>query len=204
LDKNKVIIVLALIVIIAVAFTTTSYFYIHKNQSPTHLIFSMPQTVYVSGINISPTIYSPQNNIAILNEAASFNVTVFNYTNDSLVVKLSVIGDDNLLHNESLNVSNQSIINMILREKISYSGLWLVTASSNNTRIGSTYSFQTVTNAEEANTQINSLSNLTNQQNSTDWSNTLALLAIISNMIIGVIALIISILSYRRKKTEPD
>ena len=131
------------------------------NNNPKHTIWSGTQYGFqsISGINISPTIYSPQNNIAILNELAIFNVTIYNYADDTLVVKLSVIGDDNLVYNESFNISNQSVRTMIVSEKISYSGLWLVTAASNDTRMGSTYSFQAVTNAEEANGQINSESN---------------------------------------------
>jgi hypothetical protein len=205
MDKNKAIIVLSLITIIVVASTVTLYVYVQNNAHRGYLITSNIVTGYVSGVNISPNIYSPQSNIAILNEAASFNVTVFNYTNESLVVKLSVIGDDNLLYNESFNVSNQSVSSMIVREKISYSGLWLVTASTNNTRMGvATYSFQTVTNAVEANAQINYLSNAMNQQNSTNFSNTLALAAIVISIIFGVVTSIISVLSYRRKRTEPD
>ena len=204
MDKNKAIIVLSLIAIIAVASTVTLYIYVQNNAQKGYLMTSNRVTVYVSGVNISPSIYSPQSNIAILNEAASFNVTVCNYTNDSLDVKLSVIGDDNLLYNETFNVPNQSINNMMVRETLCYSGLWLVTASSNDTRIRATYSFVTLTNVEEANAQISLVSNSVNQQNSINWSNTLALLAIVSNTIIGVVALILSTFSYRRKRAEPD
>lgn len=204
MNKNQAIVVLSLIVIIAVAFMVTLYIYV-QNSGHKKPIWSLPSgPVYVSGINISPSIYSPQNNIAVLNELASFNVTVFNYTNETLDVKVSVIGDDNLLYNESFNVSHQSVNTKIVYEKLSYTGLWLVTASSNNTRMGSTYSFQTLTNAEEANAQISALSNVTNQQNSTNWSNTLTLLAIVSNTIIGVAALTIAVYSLKKKKTESD
>jgi hypothetical protein len=123
----------------------------------------------------------------------------------TLAVKISVIGNNNLLYNETLNISNGTTSSKIINQPLCYDGLWLVTASSNDTRMRSeTYSFQTVTNAEEANTEINTLTNIANQQKSSDWTNTLALIAIIESTAFGLVALSISILFYRKKKVEPE
>jgi hypothetical protein len=206
-DKNKAIIVLSLIFVITVASAVTLYSYVQNSRHTITIISCHLTVANVSGINISPTIFSPQNNLAILNEAASFNFTVWNFYNDSLDVKLSVIGDDNLLYNESFNVPSQSMSSMIVRKTLCYSGLWLVTASTNDTTIGATYSFQTLTNAQEAYEKINYLANVANQQNSSNLSNTLALINDVINAAVGVTAvaaLIIAIFAYRRKRVDPE
>ncbi|MCW4001498.1 MAG: hypothetical protein NWE93_14805 [Candidatus Bathyarchaeota archaeon] len=204
LTKENAKIALSVVVIISFLLIA-AFLYLKTTEQHYELISSNSVECNVSGINISPSIYSPQNNLAILNEEASFDITTYNYTNDTLEVKLSIIGNDNIVYTENINISAKSEYNRYLRQTISYTGLWLVTASSNNTRMFATYSFQTVTNAQEANMQINSEMMYLNQQNSSDWSNTLASIAILVSVVsvainFGVLGL--NFLRYRKNNKK--
>jgi hypothetical protein len=206
LNKRKVALALVLTVIVGIAFGGALYFLVSNyflNTSPKYIYLSSNiVTVYVSGINISPTIYSPQKNIAILNDQADFNVTVANYTNESIVAKVSIIADDRNVYNCSFDVSNGTIFSKIIYQRLYYTGLWIVTATSNDTRLGSAYSFMTVTNVDEANSQINALENTSKQQNSNDLANTLSIISIVSSTATATALIVLSILPYRRKKAN--
>lgn len=154
----------------------------------------------ISGVNISPTIYSPQNNLAILNEFSSFNFTAYNYSNETWNVIISVIANNDELFSDQFSVPNQSIISKVVHQELCYVGPWLIKAISNETRASTSYAFVTVANIQEADTQIKATENVQNQQNSANLANTISIIALIVSTITGSIAIVISILSYRRKR----
>jgi hypothetical protein len=148
---------------------------------------------------INPTIYSPNDNIGILNEQATFNITIHNSHKENLEVKIQISGDGNVIVNDTHIIPPESTDNEVIVQKLSYTGLWVVRVLSQDPKIGETYSFTTLTNNVEADGQIYALKNTQNQQDLSTYAIIISVAGLISSVAI-------SCLSYfkPRKRLESD
>ena len=152
-----------------------------------------------AAVKIYPSIYSPHNSIGILNEEASFNITIRNPSKQNLILDMQITTNGNLVWNDTFVVLPESTNSTVVTQKLSYTGLWLVSVTSKDAKIGDTYSFMTLTNSVDANMQINALNEAMSNQGSSNWSNTIQVLGIVLSTIMSSIALVLSVRNSRKK-----
>lgn len=75
-------------------------------------------------VKISPFIYSPHDNIGVLNEQAMFNITIKNPYKENLQVTTQISYDGNGLFNNTRVIAPESTDTESISQKLSYTGLW--------------------------------------------------------------------------------
>jgi len=128
---------------------------------------------------IKAKIYSPDNNIGVLNEEGVFDITIENHVNTTRTFAVIIDADGHVLFNETVAIGAVSSRNLTITQKLIFTGLWAIELQENG-RIIDSYSFTTLTNKAEADMQINQLNNVR-------FNNNLSLAAtIISSLSLGV------------------
>jgi hypothetical protein len=129
--------------------------------------------------SIKARIYSPDNNIGVLNEEGIFNITIQNHVNIPRTFTVIIDADGHMLLNETITTEAMASRNLTITQKLIFTGLWTIKLQENG-RIIDSYSFITLTNKVEADMQINQLNNM-------KFNNTLSLVAtIVSLLSLGV------------------
>jgi len=148
------------------------------------------------GVTITPTIYSSENNIGVLNELAIFKMKIWNELPTPEDLEITVTANDEVILNKTITIDANSSRNETVTQKVSNIGMWIVRANHKQETIDS-YSFKTLTNTIEADIEIEALENIRKSAN----ESSIILLVGIGGLIVGIITII---LKYRKKdKNKP-
>ena len=133
-------------------------------------------------VKIFPDIYSQENNVGILNQEATFIINVKNPTNSSLSVKVSITGDGNsVLVNSPHIIAPNGGNNIEIKQKLSYTGFWLIKATTEDGLSEDSYSFAVYTSKVDADLYLTSLNREIARDNNSFYA-----------LIISIVALIIA------------
>lgn len=146
-------------------------------------------------VNIDPRIYSVNSNIGVLNEEATFRVSLKNNGNYTREITTTIAAEDSVLVNTTVDVDPESAKNQTITQKLIYPGTWIIRVFSEDHETLDSYSFITVTNSIDADMQINALSNVQDIKNSSIFSNIIAL----SSLAVSIAALTVSVLHIRQR-----
>lgn len=147
-------------------------------------------------VNIDPRIYSANNNIGVLNEEATFRVSLKNNGDYTRETTINITAEDSTLVNTTVNVDPKSGKNQTITQKLIYPGTWIIRVLSEDQETLDSYSFITVTNSIDADMQINALSNVQDIKNSSTVSNIIALLS----LGVSIAALTVSVYVRQKRK----
>jgi len=143
-------------------------------------LFGSTASVQRVEVSITPEIYSPGSNIGVLNQRANFSISIRNPLNLPQNVTLVVLDSTHPVQSIPFEVGKQRTMNGTVTQELDDVGYWTVEAKINGTGISS-YSFQVVTNSQEADFQIN-------QYRLAVQSNDLALAALVISIVSAVVA----------------
>jgi uncharacterized membrane protein len=142
--------------------------------------------------SIKTQIYSPDNNIGVLNEEGVFNITIQNHVNTSRTFAVIIDADGHVLLNETITTEAMASRNLIITQKLIFTGLWAIELQENGIIIDG-YSFTTLTSKVEADMQINQLNNV-------KFNNTLSLAATIISMLSLGLSIYVAVKQRRTSK----
>lgn len=125
--------------------------------------------------SIKAQIYSPDNNIGVLNEEGVLNITIQNHSNMPRTFTIIMNANGHILLNETITIEAMGSRSLTITQKLLFTGLWMIELKENE-RIIDSYSFITLTNKVEADMQINQLNNM-------KFNNALSLVATIISLI---------------------
>jgi hypothetical protein len=146
--------------------------------------------IVASRVKVYAKIYSPSDNVGVLNEPATFNVTIQNPADSSDSVNLVVNVENHTLLNETVVLSPHSTKNSTINEQLLFLGEWKIQCFEQKNLIGG-YSFVTVMNKGEADMDINQFANMR-----------LTTYISIGAFGVSIFGLIVSIIALRKKKSE--
>lgn len=201
---SRLIVLLILSIIVTISIVSAYLYFApisHYEQEPAAQI----------SVNITPKIYSPENNIGVLNEQASFELYLYNTGRQPITVLAEIEAEGTSVYSENISISSYASRNTTINQSLTQTGDWLVrliiyppsTQTSDHVIIigNSSYAFVTVTNSIDAKLQINALNEIQESKDSADQSHTLASQSNIisaSSLIVSVVAMIVSI--FRKPK----
>ena len=156
----------------------------------------VPQPYRPVGLTITPTIYSSENNLGVLNEMAIFELRIWNEMPTPEDLEITVTANDELILSKTIRIDANSSRNETITQRLSNIGMWIVKTNHNQETIDS-YSFKTLTNTIEADIEIEALENIRKSAN----DSSIIVLVGILGLIMGIIT---TILKFRKKdKNKP-
>jgi hypothetical protein len=154
---------------------------------------------------ITPEIFSPQNNIGLLNSQAYFIIDINNELHNSQPINVTVFGpigpQGPIVNITTFNVNAYSAENVTVNQQLTYPGTWQVEVKSGAQFLQS-YTFTTADNKGDADYQINQFQNMKDTENLAAQANLTAILSIIIGTSVSVISLVVSIRSSRKKQSN--
>jgi hypothetical protein len=144
-------------------------------------------------VKIVPHIYSPTDNIAVLNEVGRFDFLVNNETNSSQIVSFAILAGGNLVGNQTsvIDVPPGATRNVSVSQEFGTLGQWSTKAILAGTVISS-YSFEVVLNRDVAQIQLNQAKEI-EQSDLRSWL----------SLVIAIIALVASLyFNFQRRRSS--
>jgi len=114
------------------------------------------EALFIS-VNIKPTIFANDYNIAVLNDEALFTISIKNdfIINTNFIINIYANG--NIINTRTLNVKPQNTDILVLSQKLMHIGEWVLEVRDNSGNFLNSYSFIVVANRDEALIQIHQL-----------------------------------------------
>ena len=150
---------------------------------------------FSTGIEINPQIYSVDYNFGVLNENAVFDISIENSLNESRKFNIVVSAEENEVYSEPIEIIGLEKRNIIINQKLLFSGLWTIKIFEENKIIDS-YSFVTLINKAEADLKITQMDNINFNNN----LSSISLIVSVSTLILGILSF--WYLKVRVKKVE--
>lgn len=106
-------------------------------------------------VTIEPKIYDPNANIGVLNEQAAFKIHVSNHLTSVANMTVNVSAGNSVVQSQEMIVQAGEARDLNFSQQLTTTGIWVVAARANDTGPIRSYSFEVMTNSEEANVAVN-------------------------------------------------